>query len=120
MPRRLTFVNLSDRLHNRIRLLRCRLAPPAGDRKSQREKPDPGQRPFGRVADAIGERVPASQWCGRNDRSRVNSVDRSTIEPSGRISALIPLVAAISVDRPCSTARSREIASCCSVCPVCP
>src|SRR5262245_6158333 len=63
---------------------------------------------------------PPRSGAGATIRSRVNSFERSTIEPSGLISALIPLVAAMSIDRPCSTARSREIASCCSVCPVCP
>ena len=37
---------------------------------------------------------------------------------SGAMTALMPLVAATSTARPCSTARSRDMASCCSGCPV--
>jgi hypothetical protein len=42
----------------------------------------------------------------------VNSSDRRTTDPSGATTALIPLVAATTTVRPCSTARSRLIASC--------
>src|SRR5690606_20301126 len=44
--------------------------------------------------------------------SEVNSSESRTTLPSGRTMALTPLVAATTAARPCSTARSRDIASC--------
>lgn len=40
-----------------------------------------------------------------------NSAERATTSP-GRTRALMPLVVDTTVDRPCSTARSRAMASC--------
>ena len=50
----------------------------------------------------------------------VNSSVRWTTLPSGAMAAEIPDVAATRTQRPCSTARSRLIASCCFVSGVCP
>lgn len=52
--------------------------------------------------------------------SCVNSLLLCSTVPSGAITALIPLVAAATTARPCSTARSRYMASCCSGWPVRP
>ena len=43
---------------------------------------------------------------------------RSTTEPSGAITPEIPLVDATTTYRPVSTARTRDIANCCSIWPV--
>ena len=57
-----------------------------------------------------------SRWAISSTKTAgVNSSDERTTEPSGATIAEMPLVAATTTVRPCSTARSRLIASCCSL-----
>ena len=60
--------------------------------------------------------VVESRWAiSATNTAGSNSVEERTTDPSGAMTAEMPLVAAIATLRPYSTARSRLRASCCSL-----
>ena len=69
-----------------------------------------------RVASVVAERV----GIAADRTSRVKTGADWVSTPSGAITALMPLVAATSTARPCSTARSWPMASCWTVSPLRP